>query len=66
VAASAFHVNVLEAKVLGLVPEPVVTVSLACVQPVVEIAGKVAEAGPEMPSVTAALKVIDPAAAART
>ena len=43
-------------------PAGVVSTSALCVQPVVAIAGKVAEAGPESASVTVLVNVNEPAA----
>ena len=57
----AVQVNALEVYEVGAEPLPAVTVSDAWVQPVVEIAGKAAEAGPDAASVTAAVKVVEPA-----
>src|SRR5690349_15457386 len=64
VEAAAVQLNGLEVYVIvGALPVPVVTVSALCVQPVVAIAGNVAEAGPAPVSVTVAAMRSDPATA---
>lgn len=47
--------------IVGADPLPLVTVSAACVHPVVAMSGKVAEAGPLPESVTASVTLTEPA-----